>query len=407
MTDAVPPGPHAVPPGPSAAPLLLEHPGLVPDVRRIAVLRANALGDFIFAVPALTALRAAYPQAELVLLGAPWHARWLDARAVADRPGPVDRVLVVPAADGIRAATTDDEPTTMAQFVQRARRERFDLAVQLHGGGRNSNPLVTALGARLTAGLRAVDAPPLDRWIRYVYYQPEVFRYLEVAGLLGAAPVTMLPRVPVTETDREEADEVLGPARRPRVVLHPGASDPRRRWPAERFAAVADICVDRGFEVLVTGTGPERAVVEQVAAAATRPVRTVVDALSLGGLAGLLAGSAVLVANDTGPLHLAAAVGTPTVGIYWIGNLLNGAPPLRGRHRPLAAFTIHCPVCGQDVSRVGFPARGGGPSCGHQESFVVDVPVAEVLEAVAELTGADGVHPDRLREQGTDVVGQR
>lgn len=361
---------------------------LVPDVHRIAVLRANALGDFIFAVPALTALRAAYPQAELVLLGAPWHARWLDARPVADRPGPVDRVLVVPAADGIRAAQPDDEPVTMTQFLDRARRESFDLAVQLHGGGRNSNPLVAALGARVTAGLRAADAPPLDRWIRYVYYQPEVFRYLEVAGLVGAEPVTLQPKVPVTGADRAEADRVLGPARQPRAVLHPGASDPRRRWPAERFAAVADALTDRGFEVLVTGTGPERDVVAEVSAATARPVRTVVDELSLGGLAGLLAGCAVLVANDTGPLHLAAAVGAPTVGIYWIGNLLNGAPPVRGRHRPLAAFTIHCPVCGMDVSTVGFPARGGGRSCGHQESFVTDVPVAEVVDAVLELAPA-------------------
>lgn len=389
--------------------MLSDPQDLVPDVRRIAVLRANALGDFIFAVPALTALRAAYPQAELVLLGAPWHARWLNARAVADRPGPVDRVLVVPAADGIRAAEPADEPTTMAEFLAAARRERFDLAVQLHGGGRNSNPLVAQLGARVTAGLRAVDAPALDRWVRYVYYQPEVFRYLEVAALLGAEPVTLLPHVPVTSADRAEADRVLGPVRQPRAVLHPGASDPRRRWPAERFAAVADALTDRGFEVLVTGTGPEREVVEQVAAAATRPLRVVLDELSLGGLGGLLAGSAVLVANDTGPLHLAAAVGTATVGVYWIGNLLNGAPPVRARHRPLAAFIIHCPVCGRDVSTAGFPARGGADSCGHRESFVTDVPVAEVLEAVLELTcvGTGGVQPDRVREQFADVVGQR
>ena len=72
-------------------------PERLPDVRRIAVLRANALGDFIFTLPALDALRCAYPSAEIVLLGAPWHAKlWRD------RPGPVDRVLVVPPAPGIR-----------------------------------------------------------------------------------------------------------------------------------------------------------------------------------------------------------------------------------------------------------------------------------------------------------------
>lgn len=374
----------------------------MPGVERVAVLRANALGDFIFAIPALVALRRAYPDAELVLLGAPWHARWL-----AGRSGPVDRTLVVPAGDGIRAPEPDDLPGSMADFLASARRERFDLALQLHGGGRNSNPLVAALGARVTAGLRAADAPPLDRWIRYVFYQPEVFRYLEVAALVGADPVTLMPTVPVTGADVTEARAVLGPVARPRAVLHPGASDPRRRWPAGRFAAVADALAERGFEVLVTGTGAERGVVDQVCRAARRRPRPVIDELSLGGLTGLLATCAVMVSNDTGPLHLAAAVGTPTVGIYWVGNLLNGAPPVRGRHRPLAAFTIHCPVCGLDCSRVGFPARHGGDGCSHRESFVTDVPVAEVIEAVADLTGSGGAQPDRLREEPTDVVRQR
>ena len=64
---------------------------LIPDVHKIAVLRCNALGDFIFTLPALDALRAAYPHAEIVLLGKPWHAEWL-----ATRPSPIDRVVAVP-----------------------------------------------------------------------------------------------------------------------------------------------------------------------------------------------------------------------------------------------------------------------------------------------------------------------
>src|SRR6266851_7516846 len=74
----------------------------VPGVRRIAVLRANALGDFIFALPALEALRAAYPQAEIVLLAKKWHATFLQGR-----PGPVDRVVVVPPYPGV-----SEEPGT-------------------------------------------------------------------------------------------------------------------------------------------------------------------------------------------------------------------------------------------------------------------------------------------------------
>src|SRR5438309_10264707 len=100
-----------------------------PSVTKIAVLRANAIGDLIFALPALDALRAAYPAAEIVLLGTAWHARFL-----AGRPGPVDRVVELPP-----GALDGGSPD--AEFVAAMRAERFDLALQLHGGGRTSNPL--------------------------------------------------------------------------------------------------------------------------------------------------------------------------------------------------------------------------------------------------------------------------
>ena len=80
----------------------------VPDIRKIAVLRANGLGDFIFALPALEALRVAYPEAEIVLLGKKWHANFL-----ANRPGPVDRVIVVPVSKGV-----NEEPGLMENLAE-------------------------------------------------------------------------------------------------------------------------------------------------------------------------------------------------------------------------------------------------------------------------------------------------
>jgi ADP-heptose:LPS heptosyltransferase len=272
----------------------------------------------------------------------------------------------------------------MADFLTAARRERFDLALQLHGGGANSNPVVAGLGARVTAGLRAEDAPPLDRWVRYVYYQPEVVRYLEVAALVGARTDRLAPHLTVTEAELAEARAVVGEPDRPRIALHPGATDPRRRWPAERFARVADELVADGYEVVVTGTPAERDVVESVVAAARTPVRPLVGALSLGGLAALYARCAMVIGNDSGPLHLAAAVGTPTVGVFWVGNLINAGTPFRARHRPIISWTVHCPTCGVDCTRDIYPDRPGG-GCAHRVSFVSDVPVTEVLAAAADL----------------------
>ncbi len=338
-----------------------------PDVARIAVLRANALGDYIFALPALDALRSAYPDAEIALLGAPWHARFL-----AGRPAPVDRVVALPALPGLREPAPGEVPGDRAGFLAAMRAERFDLALQMHGGGRTSNPFVARLGARITAGLRSGDAAPLDRWIPYVYYQPEVFRYLEVVGLVGAPPVGYRPRFELTDDDRKEAAAVVPDADRPLVALHPGATDPRRRWPAERFAAVGDAL---DAQILVTGTGAERDLVDRVVGAMRGPARPLVDALSLGGLAALYARCAVVVSNDTGPVHLAEAVGAPTVGLYWVGNHINGAPVDRARHRPLISWTLDCPECGRNC----ITGR-----CPHSPSFI-DIPVGQVVEAAREL----------------------
>src|SRR5205085_2766938 len=142
--------------------------------RKIAVLRANAIGDLMFSLPALQSLRAAYPAAEITHLGAPWHADFVPGRV-----RPVDRVVVVPPVRGVTLPDTAEGGTDTGPFLSEMRAEGFDLAIQLHGGGQNSNPLVAALGARTTIGLRAPDALALDRNVPFYYWQHEVLRCLE------------------------------------------------------------------------------------------------------------------------------------------------------------------------------------------------------------------------------------
>lgn len=361
--------------------------GVVPQVRKIAVLRANALGDYVMGVPAFEALRAAYPQAEIVLLALEWHRRFL-----AGRPGPVDRVVVVPPYHGVRddpGAGSAPDPAQHAHFFARMRRERFDLALQLHGGGRNSNPFVLRLGARVTCGTRTSDAPVLDRWVPYIYWQREVARWLEVAALAGARPVTLEPRVAVTPADRAASLAALPEDERPLVVLHPGVTDPERRWPAECFAEVGDALAAAGARVCLTGVEAERAITAAVRAAMRSTPVDLTGRLNLSGLAGLLSRAAVVVANDTGPLHLARAVGARTAGIYWHFNFINAGPMTQARHRPAISWRVQCPVCG--INRAG-------TTCPHHVSFVADVPAGEVignaLELLEEYQQADP-HPQR------------
>lgn len=355
-----------------------------PGVKRIAVLRGGGLGDLVGALPAIDALAGAYLGATVTLLGLPSHAALLDGR-----PGsPVTDVEVLPAAPGVRDGEWD--PAAVEAFVERMRARRFDLAVQAHGGGRNSNPFLLRLGARHTVGTGTPDAPPLERTTAYRYYQHEVHRWLEVAGLAGAAPVRLEPALAASDGERAEGLALL-PATGARVVLHPSATDPRRRWPADRFGAVAAELAGRGVVVAVVGDAAERQLADEVVEAARaalpeaahRLVVPLAGRLTLGGLAGVLAVADVVVANDSGPRHIAAALGTATVGLFWFGNLVNAAPLSRGRHRVLLGWTTRCPVCGVNVTQVGWTAE----RCLHDPSFVADVQVPEVLEEVLDLLG--------------------
>jgi ADP-heptose:LPS heptosyltransferase len=222
----------------------------IPNVRKLAVLRANRLGDFLFILPALEALRATYPQAELVLFALPWHAAFLS-----QRPSPVDRVIEVPPYGGVSAEPQERaDQTQVSRFFQAMRQESFDLACQFHGGGHFSNPFIKQLGASVTIGLKAEDAVPLDRWLPYRSFQSEYIRYLEAASLAGAQSDNLEPHLTVTEQDRAEAESVLPETTQPLAVLHPGAIDPGRCWPSEKFALVGDALARSGLRVALSGT---------------------------------------------------------------------------------------------------------------------------------------------------------
>ena len=351
-------------------------------VSRIAVLRGGGLGDLMFALPAIEALAAAYPAAEITVLGTPLHAALLSGRA-----GPVDRVEVLPFAPGVRPGP--DDPGGLAGFFDRMQARRFDLAVQIHGGGRNSNPFLLGLGAAHTVGTRTPDAMQLERTIPYVYYQHEILRALETVGLTGAAPVTLEPALRVNPAESAQAALHLRSGA-PLVTMHPGATDPRRRWPASDFAAVAARAVHAGCRVLVVGDNADKALAEEVVDRTRRAggpgfaadaVESVAGQLDIGTLAALLQASAVMVGNDSGPRHLAQAVGTATVGIYWFGNVINAGALGRTRHRVHMSWVSTCPVCGADVTQVGWTAQ----RCEHDDSFVATVAPEAVYDDVAQL----------------------
>ncbi len=369
----------------------------IEGVERIAVLRANSLGDFVFTLPALSALRETYPGADIWLLAKAWHSEFLEGR-----DAPVDRVVVLPSVPGV-SAEPEAEPRRededeMQRWRQGIKAQRIDLAIQLHGGGRYSNPLVLELGARVTAGMKTPDAQPLDRWIPYVYYHHEILRLLEVVGLVGASTARIQPVLATTGGDLAEARGLLAPLQgstRPVVVLHPGATDPRRRWPPEKFAGVADRLVDSGAHVVLVGAQGETEVTAAVLARMRRRALDLAGRTSLSALVGVLSTCSLAICNDSGPLHLALALGARAVGIFWCGNMINAGPIGRARFRPAVSWRINCPECGVDCIR---------DECPHQSSFTGDVEEEEVERLALELL-ADV--PNHSAPGASDGHGQR
>ena len=347
-------------------------PELIENVRTIAVLRAGGLGDLIFTLPALNALRETYPEAEITLLGGPLQTELLSGRSE-----PVVRAITVPLSTGVNGPDTgvEEDEEELKRFFARMQEERFDIALQMHGGGGYSNSFLRRLEARVTAGAQAPGAPSLERTVPYVYFQSEIMRYLEIAGLVGALTASLEPHLWVMEEDLAEARSVVPEAEGPLVALHPGAGDARRRWPPEKFVAVGDALADAGASVAVIGVEEDRALISGIVDAMEHEALDLCGRLSLGGLAGLLSRCEVVVSNDSGPLHLAGAVGAATVGIYWGPNLINAGPPNRTRHRPALSWRSNCPVCGATLF---------DKDCEHTASVVADVPTEEVANFALE-----------------------
>jgi ADP-heptose:LPS heptosyltransferase len=218
-----------------------------------------------------------------------------------------------------------------------------------------------------------------------VYYQHEVMRWLETVALAGAESVGAEARIAVPLHERLRALELTGGCRDGLAVIHPGATDPRRRWPAERFTEVAVRLAEDGMRVVVVGDGADAALAEDIARDAARSTHGAVDSfaarLTLADLAGLLSVADVFIGNDSGPRHLAQAVGTPTVSIFWAGNLISGGPLTRRRHRVQLSWTTVCPVCSRDVTQVGWTAE----RCEHDDSFVATVQAEDVYADVRML----------------------
>jgi len=299
------------------------------SVERLLAIRLDNLGDVLMVTPAIAALRASLPRARITLLASPACA--------AVRRHFVDVDDAIPfRAPWVRHESGGDEDLGVAEaaLVERLRRERFDAAVIFTSC--SQSPLPAALLCRLAAiPLRLAHCREnpyglLSDWVPETDVigdgmRHEVARQLDLVGSVGFRSADPQLRFEVLESDRQAVAARLASAGGdhggPWVVVHPGASAPSRRYPAARFGAAAEaIARSTGARIVFTGGPDEIELVEQGRRAMAGPSISFAGMLSLGELAALISIADLLVANNSGPAHVAAAVGTPVVDLYALTN---------------------------------------------------------------------------------------
>jgi ADP-heptose:LPS heptosyltransferase len=339
---------------------------LAPAPQRIAIFRALQLGDMLCAVPAMRALRSAWPRTHITLIGLPWATSFVTRFASL-----IDELVVFPGARGF-----PEQPETDAglpRFFTAMRKRHFDLVVQMHGSGGPANTIVKGLGAGACAGFLEPHEAREAGFIPWPDQIPEPRRYLALVRALGLPGGDDSLAFPLEPHDWDECD-VLGarygiePERL--VLLHPGAQLPSRRWPAERFAEVADALSTRGWQIAITGTAHEAPITATVLGAMTAPALHLAGATSLGCLAALVRRARLVVCNDTGISHVAAAMRTPSTVIASGSDTRRWAPLDYDRHRVLADYPPCRPCSYRD--------------CPYGHSCALNVSVERVVKVALE-----------------------
>jgi lipopolysaccharide heptosyltransferase III len=281
---------------------------LVPAPERILIIKLRYVGDVLLATPVLSRLRESFPKAHRAMLVNPGTDD-----VVRDHPA-LDEVLVLERGNLVR----------QWRFVRELRRRHFDLVIDLTDADRS------ALLSRLSGAPVRLGYNSEGRWRGVLYTQVvaadrfvmHTVRYhlqaMETLGLAGSPPAPLLTVAPEA---RREADRLLREAgvdgARPFVCLHPGARWWFKAWPAERYAALADLIQqETTAQALFLGGDQERSLESRIADGMKTPFRSLIGKTGLRALAAVLERAALMISNDNGPMHMAAALRVPVIGLF-------------------------------------------------------------------------------------------
>ncbi|MBC8105160.1 MAG: lipopolysaccharide heptosyltransferase I [Anaerolineae bacterium] len=302
--------------------------------RRILLIKPSALGDIVHALPVLNLLKRRWPDAEISWLIGSSFAGLLDGHPQLHEVIRFDRHRFAQAWWNPRAMVQ------MLRFIIGLRRRQFDLVIDLQGLLRSG---LTAKLARSPIRMGFSNAREMA-WMFYTHRVPAAAdqhaldRNLQVAEALGCgrSPVEFV--LPVDEADREFVHEML-PADQPYAVLLPGTNWLTKRWPVEYFAALVGPLKQRyNFTSVVAGGSDAAELAPRINGALDLTSRT-----NLKQLVALLAGAELVIANDSGPMHIAAALGRPLVTMFGPTNPMRTGP--WGHDDSVVNVDIQCSPC--------------------------------------------------------------
>jgi len=327
---------------------------LIQVPRRILLLRLERIGDLLMALEAIADVRQAAPAAEIDLVVGSWNAD-LARRIPGVRVETLDAAWLARGEAGLRVPA----------LLRRAaawRARRYDLALNFEPDIR-SNLLLSMSRAARTAGFGSGGGGALlDVALNY---EPGAHTTANaqrlVAAVLDVPPRTAPARLSLTAADRRAGAAPVAGRGRPLVAVHVSGGRLVKQWPPERFAALAShLAASRGASIVVTGGPADRSLVDGVVRAVGPRVIDAAGDLDLPALAGLLERVDVLVTGDTGPMHLAAAVGTPVVAIFGPSDPARYAPadPI---HR-IVRIELPCSPCNR-IRRPPDRCTGIIPDC--------------------------------------------
>jgi heptosyltransferase-2 len=362
---------------------LITHGVHLENPRKILVWAANWVGDAVMSLPALEALRARFPKTEIVLLAKPWVSELYWYHPAVSRQ-------IVYHAEGEHGG-----PRGFWRLVRELRAERFDAAILFQNAfhaawmawwarvpvriGYARDGRSTLLAPRSAV----VELPPPAAYGHHVYYY---LNLLFRAGLIDKpAPVKEI-RLRLADSEKQWAGKRLdalglgGP--RFLVGLHPGASfGPAKRWLPERYAALADRLIGAlHADVLIFGSLAERPLAETIARAMQHTPTVVAGETTLRQMMALLARCHLAVTNDSGPMHVAAALGLPLVAVFGSTDERSTGPV--GSRTRVAKRAVPCSPCGLRVCPIDFRCMQG-------------LSVDEVYQAALELVKQWGITHER------------